>query len=110
MNFTLNNPIFAMLPADPSGAGPSPFSMLLPIVGMLAIFYFLLIRPQQKRAKETQKMIEALRKGDRVVTASGIVGTIAGLRDDVIVLQIADNVKIEMLKSAVTGVTERGGE
>jgi len=108
LNFTLHNPIFAMLPADPSGAGPSPFSMLLPIVGMLAIFYFLLIRPQQKRAKETQKMIEALRKGDRVVTASGIVGTIAGLRDDIIVLQIADNVKIEMLKSAVTGVTARG--
>jgi preprotein translocase subunit YajC len=57
-----------------------------------------------------QKMIQALRKGDRVVTASGIVGTIAGLRDDVIVLQIADNVKIEMLKSSVTGVTERGSE
>ncbi|MDH4335921.1 MAG: preprotein translocase subunit YajC [Candidatus Krumholzibacteria bacterium] len=105
MNFTFNHPIFAMMPADPSGAGPSPVSMLLPIVGMLAIFYFLLIRPQQKRQKEMQKMVEALRKGDRVVTASGIVGTIAGLRDDIIVLQVSDNVKIEMLKSSVTAVT-----
>ena len=77
MNFMLNHPIFAMFPADPSGAGPSPVSMLLPIVGMLAIFYFLLIRPQQKRQKETQKMIQALRKGDRVVTASGMYGTVA---------------------------------
>lgn len=110
MNFTLNHPVFAMMPADPSGAGPSPFSMLLPIVGMLAIFYFLLIRPQQKRQKEMQKMIAALRKGDRVVTASGIVGTVAGLRDDIIVLQIADNVKIEMLKTAVTAVTARDEE
>jgi preprotein translocase subunit YajC len=109
LNFTPNNPIFAMMPASPEG-GANPFSMLLPIVGMLAIFYFLLIRPQQKRQKEMQKMIEALRKGDKVVTASGIVGTVAGLRDDMIVLQIADNVKIEMLKSAVTGVTQRGSE
>jgi preprotein translocase subunit YajC len=101
----MNHPIFAMMPADPSGAGPSPVSMLLPIVGMLAIFYFLLIRPQQKRQKETQKMIEAIRKGDRVVTASGMIGTVAGLKDDIIVLKIADNVKIEMLKSAVTAVT-----
>jgi preprotein translocase subunit YajC len=94
-----------MMPSDPSGAGPSPFSMLLPILGMLLIFYFLLIRPQQKRQKEMQKMIAALRKGDRVVTASGLYGTVTGLKDDIIVLKIADNVKVEMLKSAVTAVT-----
>jgi preprotein translocase subunit YajC len=99
-----------MMPADPSGAGPSPVSMLLPIVGMLAIFYFLLIRPQQKRQKEMQKMIAALRKGDQVVTASGLMGTVVGLRDDVIVLKIADNVKVEMLKSAVTAVTAHDQE
>jgi preprotein translocase subunit YajC len=99
-----------MMPADPSGAGPSPVSMLLPIVGMLAIFYFLLIRPQQKRQKEMQKMIAALRKGDQVVTASGLMGTVVGLRDDVFVLKIADNVKVEMLKSAVTAVTAHDQE
>jgi len=104
------NPIFAMMPADPSGAGPSPFSMLLPILGMLVIFYFLMIRPQQKRQKEVQKMLSALKKGDRVLTATGLYGTVAGLRDDVVVLQIADNVKVEMLKSAVTGVVSQGGE
>jgi preprotein translocase subunit YajC len=84
--------------------------MLLPLVGMLAIFYFLLIRPQQKRQKEMQKMIGALKKGDRVVTASGLYGTVAGLRDDIVVVEIADDVKVEMLKNAVTGVVAREGQ
>ena len=106
MNFT----IFAMMPANPDGAGPSPFSMLLPLLGMLAIFYFLLIRPQQKRQKETQKMISALKKGDKVITASGLIGTVAGLRDDVVVVKIADNVKVEMLKNAITAVTGHDAE
>jgi preprotein translocase, YajC subunit len=103
----LNATLFAMMPADPSGGGPSPISMLLPLVGMLAIFYFLLIRPQQKRQKEMQKMIGALKKGDRVVTASGLYGSIAGLRDDVVVVEIADGVKVEMMRNAVTGVVAR---
>jgi preprotein translocase subunit YajC len=92
------------------GAGPSPFSMLLPILGMLLIFYFLMIRPQQKRQKEVQKMLSAVKKGDRVLTASGLYGTVAGVKDDVLVLQIADNVKVEMIKSAVTGVVATASE
>jgi preprotein translocase subunit YajC len=99
-----------MMPANPGGAGPSPFSMLLPILGMLLIFYFLMIRPQQKRQKEMQKMLAAVKKGDRVLTASGMYGTVSGVRDDVVVLQIADNVKVEMLKSAVTGVVAHEAE
>lgn len=105
MNPSIHTPIFAMMPADPSGAGPSPFSMLLPILGMLLIFYFLMIRPQQKRQKEVQKMLKELKRGDRVVTASGLYGVVTGVKDDVVVLKIADNVKVEMMKSAVTAVT-----
>lgn len=105
-------PLFAMMPgaAAGGGEGPSPFSMLLPILGMLLIFYFLMIRPQQKRQKEVQKMISGVKKGDRVLTASGLYGTVAGVKDDVLVLQIADNVKVEMIKSAITGVVAQGGE
>jgi preprotein translocase subunit YajC len=105
-------PLFAMLPgaAANGGEGPSPISMLLPILGMLVIFYFLMIRPQQKRQKEVQKMISGVKKGDRVLTASGLYGTVAGIKDDVLVLQIADNVKVEMVKSAVTGVVAQGSE
>lgn len=105
MNPSIHTPIFAMMPADPSGSGPSPFSMLLPILGMLLIFYFLMIRPQQKRQKEIQKMLKELKRGDRVVTASGLYGVVTGVKDDVVVLKIADNVKVEMMKSAVTAVT-----
>ena len=101
-------PLFAMMPGNPTGEGPSPFSMLLPILGMLLIFYFLMIRPQQKRQKEIQKMLTGVKKGDRVLTASGLYGTVSGVKDDVLVLTIADNVKVEMLKSAVTGVVSQG--
>jgi preprotein translocase subunit YajC len=99
-----------MMPASPDGAGPSPFSMLLPLLGMLAIFYFLLIRPQQKRQKEMQKMISAIKKGDKVVTASGLIGSVAGLRDDIVIVKLADNVKVEMLKNAITAVTGHDAE
>ena len=102
--------MFAMMPADPGGAGPSPFGMLLPILGMLVIFYFLMIRPQQKRQKELQKMLAAIKKGDRVLTASGLYGIVAGIKDDVVVLKIAEDVKVEMLKSAVTAVTAHDAE
>jgi len=105
LNPSIESTMFAMMPADPTGAGPSPFSMLLPILGMLVIFYFLLIRPQQKRQKEMQKMLAAVKKGDRVVTASGLYGVVAGVKDDVVVLKIADNVKVEMLKSAISAIT-----
>lgn len=100
---------FAMAPSNPEG-GASPLSMLFPIIGMLLIFYFLLIRPQQKRQKETQKMIGALKTGDRVVTSSGIFATVSGVKDNTLIIKIADNVKIEVLKSAVTSIVDKGGD
>jgi len=99
-----------MVPGNTDGGGGSPFGMFIPIIGMLVIFYFLLIRPQQKRQKETKSMIESLRKGDRVVTASGLYGSIVGIKENMIVVKIAENVKVEMLKSAVTGLVEKGDE
>ena len=110
MNPSTHSTMFAMMPADPTGSGPSPFSMLLPILGMLVIFYFLMIRPQQKRQKELKKMLEAVKKGDRVLTASGLYGVVAGVKDDIVVLKIAEDVKVEMLKSAVTAVTAHDAE
>jgi preprotein translocase subunit YajC len=103
----LNWIMFAM--SQPGGeGGGNPLSMLFPILGMLAIFYFLLIRPQQKRQKETKQMITALKNGDRVLTSSGIYATVSGVKDDTFILKIADNVKIEVLKTAVSGIVERG--
>ena len=75
----------------------------MPIVLMFAIFYFLLIRPQQKKQKEVSEMIKNLKKGDRVVTTGGIIGTVHTLQDDFIVLKVGDgDTKIEVLRSYIT--------
>jgi len=110
LNPSIHTTMFAMMPGNTGEGGPSPFGMLLPILGMLVIFYFLMIRPQQKRQKELQKMLAAVKKGDRVLTASGLYGIVAGVKDDIVVLKIADDVKVEMIKSAVTAVTAHDAE
>ena len=77
---------------------------LLPLVAMFAIFYFLLIRPQQKRAKDQKAMIEALKRGDEVVTASGMLGRVSNIADDVVTVEVAPDVKIRFQKNAITSV------
>ena len=86
------------------GQGQSAWTSLVPLVVMLAIFYFLLIAPMRKRQKQQEQMIAALKTGDRVVTAGGIYGTIVGIKDDRLTLRIADQVKIEITKSSVSGL------
>jgi preprotein translocase subunit YajC len=76
----------------------------LPIVAIGAIFYFLVIAPANKQRRQTQAMLEALKKGDRVVTSGGLHGTIQGVEKDVVYLKIAENVKVKVSRSAVTGV------
>ena len=73
----------------------------LPIILMFVLLYFLMIRPQMKRAKETKAMIEALQKGDEVVTAGGIVGKIVSLNENYVTLEIADNAQILVQRQAV---------
>jgi preprotein translocase subunit YajC len=77
----------------------------LPFVAMIVILYLLLIRPQQKRQKEHKIMLSALRKGDKVVTNSGMFGTIVGIneKDNIVVLKVAENVKIEFMRSSIAG-------
>jgi preprotein translocase subunit YajC len=77
------------------------------IVLIFVIFYFLLIRPQQKRQKEHRKMIEGLAKGDRVVTSGGMYGVVVGLDENKVVLKVAENVKVEFAKSAVATILSR---
>jgi preprotein translocase subunit YajC len=76
----------------------------LPIVAMLVIFYFLLIRPQQQRQKQLDTMLKGLKKGDRVLTNGGIYGTVVGVDDPKVVVKIADDVKVEFAKSAIVQV------
>ena len=73
----------------------------LPLILLFAVFYFLLIRPQQKRAKTHKQFMENLKKGDKVVTSGGLYGTITGVTDDAVTIEIAEKVRVRILKSAV---------
>jgi preprotein translocase subunit YajC len=89
--------------AAPNGGALMSF---LPFLLIIVVFYFLLIRPNQKRQKQWQEMLNNLKPGDRVTTTGGIRGTILALRDDVIQLRIPpDNLKIEVVKTAIASVT-----
>lgn len=90
--------------ASPAPAGPNPLASFVPIILIFVIMYFLLFRPQMKRQKEQARLVSALKTGDRVVTASGIHGLISNVKDRTVTVKIADNVKIEMEKSAITSV------
>lgn len=92
--------------ATPAPAGPSPLASFVPIILIFIIMYFLLFRPQMKRQKEQARLVSALKTGDRVVTASGIHGLISNVKERTVIVKIADNVKIEMEKSAVTNVVK----
>jgi preprotein translocase subunit YajC len=84
-----------------AGGGMGSLVSLVPFVLIFVIFYLLLILPQQKRQKQQKKMLEALKKGDKVITASGIWGTIANLGKDTVTLQIADNTKIKIQREHI---------
>lgn len=83
-------------------AQANPILSFLPLVLMFVVFYFLLIRPQQKRQKQHAEMVKNLKKGDRVVTSGGVIGTVHTLQEDYVVLKVGDqDTKIEVLRSAV---------
>jgi preprotein translocase subunit YajC len=93
-----------------SAPAPSPITQFAPLIFIGVIFYFLLIRPQQKQRKQQKLLIEALKTGDKVVTTGGIYGLIANVKESTVLLKIAENVKIEIDKAAVGSVITRSGE
>lgn len=96
--------LLAQAPApSPAGAGSSLVSML-PFVFMLVIAYYVMLRPQMRRQKEAARLVAALKTGDRVVTSSGIHGLISNVKETTVIVKVADNVKLEIEKSAVTNV------
>ena len=104
---------FAMAPPPEGGqaSGGGILTLLPPMIIMFVIFYFVLIRPQQKEQQKTRQMRDTLGEGDNVVTTSGIHGTVKKVKEDVITLQIADNVRIKINRTSI-GVkkTEAGGK
>jgi preprotein translocase subunit YajC len=88
------------------GGGGGGISLIVMFALIFAVMYFFMIRPQQKKEKQRQKMISELKKGDRVLTNSGMIGTIWGMKDNIIVLKVDEEVKIEFLKNAIAGKVE----
>lgn len=90
---------------DAAQSGPSGLLSFAPFAVVIAVFYFLVIRPQSRERKrveeETRSMLESLKNGDKIVTSSGILGTIMAVRDDTVQLRISDGVKIDILRSAI---------
>ena len=91
------------------GTGGDLFAMLVPLIMIMAVFWFLLIRPQQKRAKEHQELIQSIRRGDVVATTGGLIGKVARVVDDhEVLLEVADNVRMRFQKQAISEVRAKG--
>ncbi len=98
---------YAMGQGGAEGAqGAGGFASFIPLILMFVIFYFLLIRPQQKKTKEHREMITKLKKGDRVVTTGGIYGRITGLDDHRVTLEISDKVRIKLVRGNIAGLEQ----
>jgi len=97
-------------PAGAEGSAGSSLFSFLPLVAIIAIFYFLILRPQNKKQKETQKMLSALKKGDRVVTIGGIHGLIQSVKESTVIVKVDDNVKLEFNRSAIASVSSQARE
>ena len=105
------NGFLAHLPLLQEGAASGQLlTMILPFGLIILVFYFLIIRPQNKKQKETKSMLAALKKNDKVVTIGGIRGTVVSVKEGAVVLKVADNIKMEFSKSAISNVLTQASE
>lgn len=101
----------AAAPPGAPSAGDQMLHMLAVLAITVGIFYFLIIRPQQKKQKETEAMLKSIRKGDRVLTSGGLFGTVIGKKgekEEVVVVKVAEDVKLEFARQSIVQVLERG--
>lgn len=97
-----------MAPQGGSGAGGgSMVSTFVMFGAIFLIFYFMIIRPQQKRAKEREKLLSSIEKGDKVITSGGVHGTVAGVEEKTILLQVTENVKLKIERSAIATILNK---
>ncbi len=99
----------AAVPADASQQ-PNIFMQMMPLIFIFIIFYFLLIRPQQKKAKDHAKLVSAVKTGDSVVTNAGIHGVISNVKEKTVIVKIADNVKVEFDRAAIVTIEASSSE
>ncbi len=102
--------LMAPPPGGNGGGGGSMMTTLIMFGAIFFIFYFMIIRPQQKRQKERQKLLTGVQKGDKIITIGGVYGTVVGVEEKTILVQIADNVKVKFDKTAVSSILRDGEE
>jgi preprotein translocase subunit YajC len=93
--------------AGGAGGQGGGFGAFVPLILMFAIFYFLLIRPQQKKAKQHKQLLAALKKGDRVVSSGGLHGVVTGLTDDIVTMEIAPKIRVKVSRGSISGVASK---
>jgi preprotein translocase subunit YajC len=98
---------FAMFGAAEGAGQTNPLTALLPFAVIFAIFYFLVFKPESTKRKKLEKMIAGVEKDDRIITTGGLMGTVANVKENTITAKVADNVKVEILKSAVSHVEKK---
>jgi preprotein translocase subunit YajC len=101
-----NDLAYAMGGLPGMGGGAGGLGSFLPLILMFVVFYFLLIWPQQKKAKAHRQVLSSLQKGETVVTSSGIYGTITGITDTVVTLEIAEKVRVKVARNSIAGVVK----
>jgi len=97
---------YAMGTGGAGGQGGSGWQAFIPIILMFAIFYFLLIRPQQKKAKEHRALLSAIKKGDKVVSNGGLHGVVTGITDDIVTMEIAPKVRVKVSRGSIAGISK----
>ncbi len=106
----MNTLVHAMGSGGTGGGAQSGFTALIPLVLMFVIFYFLLIRPQQKKAKQHRELLAAVKKGDRIISTGGLHGTITGITDDIITMEIAPKIRVKISRGSISVVIRKGAE
>lgn len=104
MNILLNLPLLLSAPEQGGSQNGAGMMNLVMIGAMILIFYFLIMRPQSKKQKEAKKMLDAIKKGDKITTIGGIRGTVESVKDEIVSVRVDGNTKIDFLKSAVSTV------
>ncbi|NNL78628.1 MAG: preprotein translocase subunit YajC [Desulfobacterales bacterium] len=104
------NIAYAMGQGGAGGEGAGGFTGFIPLILMFVIFYFLLIRPQQKRTKEHRQMVSNLKKGDRIITSGGIHGRITGIDESTLTVEIADKVRVKVARANVSGLAQAASQ
>jgi preprotein translocase subunit YajC len=99
---------YAMTGGSGGGGQGGGFGAFIPLILMFAIFYFLLIRPQQKKAKQHRELLASLKKGDKVVSSGGLHGVVTGLTDDIVTMEIAPKIRVKVSRGSISGVASKG--